>query len=180
MLWPFKAFPHFVVTPNHKFVLLLLRNCCVSTVMNPNVRIWYADCLIWDPQGGMTYLLRTASPKSSLIRKVWFSALRCWPYTHGDPTRRGSEACTALLSSERKLSWPDKELHYCQQDGRIMSLDNRHWQKVHVFVDLKKANRGTASWTWRRYAALRLQLGHFNGVNLHTWHGFLRRWLLVK
>lgn len=72
MLWPLKTFPHVLVTHNHKVILLLLRNCCVSTVMNPNVRIWYADCLIWDPQGDMTHLLRTASLKSSLIRKAWF------------------------------------------------------------------------------------------------------------
>ena len=49
MLQAFNIFPHVVVNPNHKLILLLLCNCHFSTVMNHNVNIWYAEHQLYDP-----------------------------------------------------------------------------------------------------------------------------------
>ena len=49
---PFNTLPHVVLTPNHEIILLLLHNCNFATVMNSNVNIWLAGCLICDPQRG--------------------------------------------------------------------------------------------------------------------------------
>jgi hypothetical protein len=59
--------PHAAVTPNHKIPSLLLHNCNFATVMNLNVNIWYAGCLIcnscekvvWPPQWSRAHMLRT-------------------------------------------------------------------------------------------------------------------------
>lgn len=77
-LGPFTTTPHAVVTPKHKIILLLLRNCNFATVVNHNVNI----CVFWwpwmtpvkgscdpqkvrDPQVG-----RTAGPQALFRRQL--------------------------------------------------------------------------------------------------------------
>lgn len=48
------------VTPSLEVTLLLLHNCNFSTVMNHNLNISYAGCVICDPCGVATHMLWTA------------------------------------------------------------------------------------------------------------------------
>ena len=52
MLLPFNTVSHVVVTPTIKLSLLLIYNCNFTTVMNHNVNIVYAGCLICSSRGG--------------------------------------------------------------------------------------------------------------------------------
>lgn len=86
-----------MVTPNHKFISLPLKNLNFATVISINVNIWYAGYPICNPQGVVTDRLRTTGLEDS------FECLLSYPFIQEGP-------------HYRKLLWMGK---YYDQPGSL-------------------------------------------------------------